>query len=106
MKQDILHDKKISERITVLKVKTKKIIKQISRNHINNENITKLSILSSFIKKQFYIYSGSKKLNKYIFDSINSIFSDSKPFDSFSDIYIINTCTLHYYYKIYSKYIN
>lgn len=81
MNQDILHDKKINEKLTVLKVKTKKIIKEISRNHINNENITKLSILSSFIKKPFYIYSGSKKLDKYIFDSINNIFSDSKPFE-------------------------
>lgn len=85
MNQDILHDKKISERLTVLKVKTKKIIKEISRNHINNENITKLSILSAFIKKPFYIYSGSKKLDKYIFDSINNIFSDSKPFEILVD---------------------
>ncbi|MGL5246202.1 MAG: hypothetical protein ACRC8C_01385 [Mycoplasmoidaceae bacterium] len=85
MNQDILHDKKINERLTVLKVKAKKIIKEISRNHINNENITKLSILSAFIKKPFYIYSGSKKLDKYIFDSINNIFSDSKPFEILVD---------------------
>ena len=85
MNQDMLHDKKISERLTVLKVKTKKLNKEISKNDTNNVHITKLSILSAFIKKPFYFYSGSKKVDKYIFDSINNIFSDSKPFEILAD---------------------
>ncbi len=80
MNQDILLDKKIIEKLGILKFKTRKIINEISKNQVNNENIAKLSILSAFIKKPFYIYSGSKKLDKYIFHCITNIFSDGKPF--------------------------
>ncbi|MGL4647651.1 MAG: hypothetical protein ACRCVI_02890 [Mycoplasmoidaceae bacterium] len=80
MNQDIFLDKKVIEKLGILKFKSRKIISEISKNQVNNENIAKLAILSAYMNKPFYIYSGSKELDKYIFICINNIFSDAKPF--------------------------